>query len=227
MFFLRTGESTYFSGHCEEPNGRYAVASQCDAYIQCKDGVANETLCSDGLLFDDEALPEQFPCKYPIEVKCKARGALQPAQPTQYCPHQFGYFKLGDPSHCRAYINCANGIPTYVKCPIGLAFDEKTYQCDWPENVLNCDVEAYLNFRCPAGALDQQSYRTNNCRHFYSCTNGKPRLNACYKGMAFSEELSQCTDIENVPGCDYPTSGKANYEDDDEPQFRFDVRLKP
>lgn len=216
---IRTGESEYFSGNCVDPNGRYAIASQCDAYVQCKDGAANETLCSDGLLFDDEAAPEQFPCKYPIEVECKARGALQPAQPTEQCPHQFGYFRLGDPANCRTYLNCANGIATVVKCPLGLAFDETSYICDWPDNVLNCDAEAYLGFRCPSGS-DQQFYKTNNCKHYFSCPNGKPRLNACPSGFAFSEELAQCTEIQNVAGCDYALKN----ENEDEPQFRIDIR---
>lgn len=200
LFFV-AGESGYFNGVCEEANSRYAVASQCDAYIQCKDGIPNETLCSDGLLFDDEAKPEEFPCKYPMEVQCKARGALQPAQPTEQCPHQFGYFKLGDPSNCRTYLNCANGIATFVRCPLGLAFDENSYHCDWPENVPSCDVEAYLGFRCPASV--EQLYKSNDCRHYFSCGTGRPRLMVCPNGQAFSEELLACTDIQNIPGCQY------------------------
>lgn len=221
IFSNEIGESAYFGGQCEEPNGRYAVASQCDAYVQCKDGVANETLCSDGLLFDDEAKPEQFPCKYPNEVQCKARGALQPAQPTEECPHQFGYFRLGDPSNCRSYLNCVHGTGVISKCPIGLAFDEATYQCDWPENVLNCEAEAYLGFHCPSGPTDQL-YRTNNCRHYFTCPNGKPRLNACPSGFAFSEDLTQCTEIENVPGC----NSALRNENPEEPEFRLDIRIQ-
>lgn len=220
-FGLNLGESDYFGGVCENPNARYAVAGQCDAYIQCKDGVANETLCFDGLLFDEEAGPKEFPCKYPIEVQCKARGALQPAQPTERCPHQFGYFHLGDPTNCRTYLSCAHGVGTIMKCPIGLAFDETSNQCDWPENVKNCDVEAYLGFRCPYAT--EELYRTNNCKYFLSCTIGRPRLNACSSGHAFSEELKECTQIENVPGCEYLLNANPN---DDGPDFRLDVRLQ-
>lgn len=82
----RDAEPKYFDGVCDEPNGRYAVASQCDAYVQCTDFIPKEKLCSDGLLFDDQASLSTFPCKYPIEVDCRARAVLQEAQ---VCNHSF------------------------------------------------------------------------------------------------------------------------------------------
>lgn len=69
-----------FSGHCDEPNGRYAVDGQCDAYVECRDGVPEEKLCADGLLFNDKVGLFTFPCQYPIDVDCTTRAKLQTPQ---------------------------------------------------------------------------------------------------------------------------------------------------
>lgn len=60
------------SGSCPEKNGRFPVPSQCDAYIECIDGVAEEKLCPEGLLFNPEAR-FNYPCGYPIDVDCNGR----------------------------------------------------------------------------------------------------------------------------------------------------------
>lgn len=70
----------YYDGKCDEPNGRYAVNGQCDAYVECREGVPEEKLCADGLLFNDKAGHFTFPCQYPIDVDCSTRAKLQPAQ---------------------------------------------------------------------------------------------------------------------------------------------------
>lgn len=70
----------YFEGKCDEPNGRYAVSGQCDAYVECQDGVSEEKLCPDGLLFNDKVGIFTFPCQYPIDVDCTQRTKTQSAQ---------------------------------------------------------------------------------------------------------------------------------------------------
>lgn len=70
----------HFNGVCEERNARYAIDGQCDAYIECTDGVPEEKLCEDGLLFNDKANLFSFPCQYPIDVNCTTRAKLQSAQ---------------------------------------------------------------------------------------------------------------------------------------------------
>lgn len=69
-----------FNGKCEEKNGRYTVAGQCDAYVECRDGEPEEKLCSDGLVFNDKVDLFTFPCQYPIDVDCSSRAKLQPPQ---------------------------------------------------------------------------------------------------------------------------------------------------
>lgn len=65
----------------------------------------------------------------------------EPAQPTDDCPHQFGYFKLGDTRNCSGFRNCVNGIAFDFTCPEGLAFSSETYRCEWPDEVADCDAE--------------------------------------------------------------------------------------
>lgn len=90
LFYVRTGFSQtskrkvvqpeFYTGKCLEKNARYAVAEQCDKYVECTDGEPEEKLCSDGLLFNDKAGVFTFPCTYPIEVNCTTRTRTQPPQ---------------------------------------------------------------------------------------------------------------------------------------------------
>lgn len=70
----------YYSGQCLEANARYAVADQCDKYVECTDGVPEEKLCSDGLLFNDKTGVFHDPCQYPIDVNCTSRARIQAPQ---------------------------------------------------------------------------------------------------------------------------------------------------
>lgn len=69
-----------FTGACTERNGRYSVAGQCDAYVECSDGEPKEKLCPDGLMFNDKVKLFVYPCQYPIDVDCGSRANLQAAQ---------------------------------------------------------------------------------------------------------------------------------------------------
>lgn len=66
---------------------------------------------------------------------------LEPAQPTEDCPHQYGYFKVGDHQNCGQFMNCADGRGYIFDCPEGLAFNPESYRCDWPDQVPDCDAE--------------------------------------------------------------------------------------
>lgn len=64
------------SASCPERNGRYPVQNQCDAYIECIDGIAEEKLCPEGLFFNPEAR-FNYPCGYPIDIDCTGRPNLR------------------------------------------------------------------------------------------------------------------------------------------------------
>lgn len=81
--FKADGQPTFakpFSGKCEERNGRYSIADQCDKYVECTDGEPKESLCPDGLMFNDKLKLFSYPCQYPIDVDCGSRAKLQPPQ---------------------------------------------------------------------------------------------------------------------------------------------------
>lgn len=73
---------------------------------------------------------------------------IEPPQPTEDCPHQYGYYKIGDASNCGQFMNCVEGRGYTFDCPEGLAFNGDTYRCDWPDQVPSCDPECnLLNFK--------------------------------------------------------------------------------
>ncbi|KZC08861.1 Chondroitin proteoglycan-2, partial [Dufourea novaeangliae] len=190
---------------CPERNGRFPIGNQCDAYIECIDGVPEEKLCPEGLLFNPEAR-FNYPCGYPIDVNCEGRPNRQPPQPTNDCPHQYGYFKVGDFQNCGQFMNCADGRGYVFDCPEGLAFNPESYRCDWPDQVPDCDAEAFLGFRCPEVKSDDffgatQFYRSvHDCQRYYVCVNGRPRLQNCGEGNAFNELINTCDAAVNVTG---------------------------
>ena len=61
---------------CPEKNGRFPSPTRCDTYIQCEDGVPQEIVCPDGLLFNAKARYFAYPCQYPIDVDCEGRPGL-------------------------------------------------------------------------------------------------------------------------------------------------------
>uniref|UniRef100_A0A1B0D1P0 Chitin-binding type-2 domain-containing protein n=1 Tax=Phlebotomus papatasi TaxID=29031 RepID=A0A1B0D1P0_PHLPP len=198
------------SSSCPESYGRYPIPGQCDAYTECRDGVAEEKLCPDGLLFNDKAGVFTYPCSYPVDVDCpEGRTSLQPAQSTDECPRQFGYFRLGDASHCGQFMNCVNGRGFTFDCPEGLAFNRETYRCDWPDEVPDCDAETFLGFSCPTqpradgfGSEETRFYPSpHDCQRYFSCINGRPRLHSCGEGNAFNDLTNSCDGIENVTSC--------------------------
>ncbi|KAF7993220.1 hypothetical protein HCN44_006280 [Aphidius gifuensis] len=195
---------------CPDKQGRYPVQGQCDAYIECIDGVPTEKLCPDGLLFNINAR-FNYPCGYPIDVNCEGRPQLQRAAPTDDCPHQYGYFKLGDDVDCGRFMNCVDGVGFEFNCPEGLAFSKDTYRCDYPDQVSDCNAEAYLKFTCPP--VEQNSFlqdeirllrSPHDCQHYYLCVRGQPRLLSCGEGNAFNELTNACDAAENVTGCEPP-----------------------
>ncbi|CAD6999215.1 unnamed protein product [Ceratitis capitata] len=200
---------------CPAPNGRFADDDQCDAYLECKEGVGEEKLCPDGLLFNQRT-KNTGDCTYLPFTTCKERTRLQPANGTAECPRQFGFYNSGDPKNCGVYKNCAHGEVTLTKCPEGLAFNVESYQCDWPDLVAECDAEGFLGFTCPPpetvdGAEKEvdtspegelRYFRhPNTCKKYFVCVNGHPRLYNCGKYLAFNVETKLCDFYTHVPEC--------------------------
>lgn len=49
---------------------------QCDKYYECRDGVAKERLCPDGLVFD-QGIRKLNKCDQPFNVECGDRTELR------------------------------------------------------------------------------------------------------------------------------------------------------
>jgi len=79
-----------------------------------------------------------------LKLKSLLNILTEPPQSTSDCPRQFGYFRLGDETKCGQFLNCVNGIGYKFDCPEGLAFNELTFRCDWPDQVDTCDAEGKL-----------------------------------------------------------------------------------
>ncbi|XP_013105730.2 protein obstructor-E isoform X2 [Stomoxys calcitrans] len=208
------GSMALAASSCPEPNGRFADPEQCDAYIQCTEGVPEDKLCPDGLLFHQRT-KSTGECTYLPFTVCKDRTRLQPANATENCPRQFGFYPIGDPAKCGVYHNCAHGEATLTKCPDGLAFNIDTYQCDWPDLAKDCNAEAFLGFVCPPSEEDEGKTNVdvtpegelryfphpNSCKKYFVCVNGHPRLYTCGRYLAFNPESKLCDFYRNIPEC--------------------------
>lgn len=155
----------------------------------------------------------------------------EPAQPTEECPHRYGYYRMGDAQNCGQFRNCVEGRGYEFDCPEGLAFNEESYRCDWPDQVPSCDAEAFLGFNCPPepdlkafGLGFQEGYRTyrsqNDCQRYFICINQRPRMYNCGEGNAFNELTNSCDGIENVTGCSTGPSVRTQ-------QQGVDLRYRP
>ncbi|KOB66751.1 Obstructor-E [Operophtera brumata] len=198
------------AGACRELNERYPVSGSCDRYIECINGTSEEKTCPDGLRFNPNVNFNVYPCQYPNEVSCLERSALQPAQPTEQCPHQFGYYKIGDARNCSGFRTCVNGVGFDFVCPEGLAWSSESYRCEWPDEVADCDAEAFLGFRCPEVPQTKELgppagfryYRSDaNCQKYFLCIEGRPRILSCGSDAAFDDLTTSCVSADQVSAC--------------------------
>lgn len=66
------------------------------------------------------------------------------------CEYQFGIYPESD-SCSTTYIKCAYGEPHQAHCDAGLAYDDKSHTCVWPDQLIPyCNPEAVVGFKCPA-----------------------------------------------------------------------------
>jgi len=186
----------------------FADKEYCDRYTQCREGEFSEQQCPDGLVFDDTITDGRYPCVYPIDVDCGSRSKLQPAQRTGVCLRGTGYFGSGSSSDCGYFYNCVNGVSHEVTCPRSLAFSSLTYRCEWPEDSPDCDAEEYLGFSCPDSeeeAFSASGYKffasSRDCRDYFICVRGNPRLQLCELGKVFNEAIGACDEPENTSKC--------------------------
>lgn len=98
-----------------------------------------------------------------------------------------------------------------MSCPLGLAYDEMTGTCSWPDMVEGCRSEEMLRFNCPEPNENEildygdPRYPTSDCRKFVVCIQSEihgartPRLLGCEEGLVFNPDRRECDYPENVP----------------------------
>lgn len=126
-----------------------------------------------------------------------------------HCPAPSGYY--ADREDCRKFYACDDGRAFPMWCPLGLAYDEMTGTCAWPDMVEGCKSEEMLRFTCPEANENElldygdPRYPTNDCRKFVVCVvsevygNRTPRLLGCEEGLVFNPLTRTCDYQENVP----------------------------
>jgi len=201
---------------CPEPNGTFEDFKQCDKYYECYDGIAEERLCPDGLVFDPFSRKRE-PCDHYFNVDCGDRLELQPPKgPNDLCPRLNGFYAHPDPATCNIFYACVEGVAEEYTCSPGLWFDEYQGVCNWPSETdrKNCNPETETlesGFKCAAssqtdafGVSDPHPKFADpsDCAKFYICLNGvTPREQGCELGLVFNDVTAQCDSPDNVPEC--------------------------
>lgn len=190
--------------HCPDPGLlAWPHATHCDHYTRCENGTVTEEVCPNGLLFSEKGGIYDF-CDYNWRVDCA--GVKPGPIPSPDCPWQFGVFPSGN---CIQYFKCQFGVANLTDCGPGLAYDDLTHSCNWPDLVDGCDSEAIVGFRCPdhATGLSGKFYpyprypHPGDCTKLITCVNDQPRLISCGPGTAFSPYSYTCEDARDVPEC--------------------------
>ncbi|CAL1288221.1 unnamed protein product [Larinioides sclopetarius] len=98
-----------------------------------------------------------------------------------YCPKDDGMFP--NPTDCATYYNCVDGTAIAMSCAPGLLFDAEKKMCNFADRV-KCKNQC----RGPNGMFPSQ----HRCDEFVLCTNNKPKVKRCKKGLYFDPNLQVC-----------------------------------
>merc|ERR1712121_412697 len=175
-------------GRCPEKDGYFEDPNQCDKYYDCLDGIAEERLCPDGLVFDPFSRKRE-PCDHYFNVDCGDRLDLQPPKgPSDLCPRLKGFYSHPDPGVCHIFYACVDGTAEEYTCSSGLWFDEYSGVCNWPETTdrKDCKADSYAletsnGFQCPEASPTDEFGQydphpkyadTDDCAKFFICLNG-------------------------------------------------------
>ena len=73
IYFCFAAQSNF---RCPEKDGYFEDTAQCDKYYDCLDGIPEERLCPDGLVFDPFSRKRE-PCDHYFNVDCGDRLDLR------------------------------------------------------------------------------------------------------------------------------------------------------
>jgi len=197
-------------------DGLYADSQQCDKYYDCYDGIPEERLCPDGLVFEPKSRQDE-PCDHYFNVDCQKRLQLQePKGTSDLCPRLNGLYAHPDPAVCTTFYTCVDGVAQEYHCSPGLWFDDYDGVCNWPTETerVGCSNDHQVTgsgFKCPSSPVDNTGLTSDphpkypdpeDCAKFYICLNGiSPRAQGCEVGLVYNTITEQCDAAENVPEC--------------------------
>ena len=104
---------------------------------------------------------------------------------TPGCLYQFGIYP--ESAECsNNYIKCAHGVPHTTPCEPGLAYDDKTHSCNWPDLLLDfCNPEGNL----PVSAW--KCYKSSNLQQsFFLCNPVPYLLVVCLKTLSVYQSIA-------------------------------------
>ncbi|KIH53277.1 chitin binding Peritrophin-A domain protein, partial [Ancylostoma duodenale] len=122
------------------PNGHYSNGCSQD-FVFCNDGVATMMKCPSSLVFNEkegycdypESCSSGVAAPVPLPPVSQSQQAAPPATSSglNCAGRKNGYYSDGCSSE---FVYCSEGVATIMKCPAGLAYNEKKGFCDYPES---------------------------------------------------------------------------------------------
>lgn len=197
--------------HCPDTYGLAVTPHEsfCDKFYKCENGTLTLETCENGLLFDGRGAVHNH-CNYNWAVSCEEpvkRINEVPQVSTPGCPWQFGIYPKSANACHQTYIKCAFGIPYETPCEYGLAYDDRTHSCNWPDLLVDefhCNPEEITGFRCPDKVEpDTLAYKfwpyprftiPGEKARLITCVNGYPRITNCEHGKLVDELSLTCLD---------------------------------
>jgi len=115
-------EPAISANNCPRLYGTFQDETDCTAFFNCRNGLANRYNCAPGLAFD----PSDRVCKWADQVDaCKKMMNEEEKAQDFTCPKTFKrgiYSKHAHPQDCRQYFVCIAGNPREIGCPLGSVF---------------------------------------------------------------------------------------------------------
>ncbi|XP_065571763.1 chitin-binding domain protein cbd-1-like isoform X1 [Artemia franciscana] len=197
---------------CPKPSGHFPSPYDCASYYECADGIATETTCPFGKLYNLELgecdNAQKVDCSniflLPIKDSSQSTTVFSSisAESAFACPEPDGYFP--DPDACDAFYICEAGIASRQQCPPGLVFNVDLETCDYDFNVPppcgTLSTSTSAPFVCP----EPNGYfsNPNSCLSFYICTDGTESIQYCAERLVYNPQKKTCDFPHNVqPPC--------------------------
>lgn len=145
--------------------------------MECRDGVAEEITCPDGLLVNEKAAAFRYPCDYPVDVDCGKRTA-----PRKFIKNDS--FTPGVVHALKCYATILNQLFKWLCCA---------------SDFITAAAASSGNCARKWGMFKTGS--DNSCGDFVNCVDGVEHNFKCPEGLAWHPTLWRCEWPDQVPTC--------------------------